>query len=65
MFPRKEENLYKYFPEWFSILKDAILNIPGIRFTTNRYINDAIKLIKVSLIRWIWVLTYIPQKHVI
>ena len=46
-FQEKSKNL----PECVSILKDEILNIPGIKYTTNGYINDIIRLIKESLIR--------------
>ena len=64
-FSRKEENLNKHFPEGFFIFKAGILNKPGTKFIPNEYINEIIKLIIESLIRWTCELTYIPQKHVI
>ena len=60
-----DDNLYKYFPFGFLILKADILNILGIKNIPKGYNNPKPKLIIVSLIRCICVLTYIPQKQVI
>ena len=60
-----KDNLYKYCLSLFSVLKEGILNIPGIKHVTNGYTNDYPKLIKESSINWIWVCSYIQQKQVI
>ena len=52
-------------PENFFPFKAIALNTEGIKYNINGYIKAAIKLIIESLIRWICVLTYIPQKQII
>ena len=49
----------------FVFLKEETLKIPGIKHKQKGNNKDVIKLINESLKRCIWVLTYIPQKHVI
>ena len=44
-------------------LKADILNIPGNKDIPRGYIIDKQKLIIISLIRWVWVFTYIAQKQ--
>ena len=56
-------NLYRpsLFLSFF--LKEGILNIPGNKYIANGYTNEREKLIKVSLIKIIWVFTKTAQKH--
>ena len=53
-------NLYKNLLPFF---KEDILTIPGNKFNNKGYTNDNPKLIKVSLIKWIWVFLYTAPKH--
>ena len=48
-FSKNTEILYKYFLDFF--LNEKNLNILGIKYNANGYIEDIIKLIKVSVKR--------------
>ncbi len=50
-------------PFFFLEFNAGILNIPGIKYVQNGYINDNPKLKTVSFIKWICVWMYIPQKQ--
>ena len=54
-------SIYKAFLSFLAALNAGILNNPGSRYIPSGYIIDNPKLIRVSLIRCIWVLVYIQQ----
>ena len=55
--------LYKISLSFFSALKAGNLKNPGNKLSTNGYIIDRPKLIKVFVINILWVFIYTPQKH--
>ena len=57
--------LYKHLLFFCGLAKAGILKIPGIKYKANGINKDNNRLEPESLIRWICVLTYIPQKQVI
>ena len=59
------DKLYKHTLFLFFALNAHILKIPGIKLIKNGFTNDKPKLIILSLIRYIWLFIYIPQKQVI
>ena len=57
--------IYKIFRLLLILDKAGILKIPGNKLIMKGKLKEKIKLIKVSFIKWIWVLEYIAQNKAI